>query len=216
MATLTKALIIARIKALFGAIENASNEMSDHVDELFSRQHTYHWPELHYTATKRAALGSEAAQTVSLSASQGLNERTIFMAVKPCTITAVHYFQRVSSTVTVTNTMAWALKINKRRAGITSTSATVSYSNTFFVAGVTSCSTKGGSKSWSWSALTRNTNTLLPNPCLLSRTASKLEMAERDILTAQVAKGSKVTALSSDDSGAIFRGGRIVVYYKES
>lgn len=207
--------LVARLRTFFGGLENPSGEVQECVDQLFSKTAIYMFPELHYTAAKRNALLSEAAQTISISASHPLTERTIFEAIRPVQIQAIHYIQRVSSTLTTTNTLAWALQINKRTAGFNSTSATVSYSLTAFVAGITNCTTKGGSKSWSWSTITRNTNTLLPNPCLLSRTESKLQMERRDIITAKVRKGSKITADGGDDTGAIFRGGKIVIYYKE-
>ncbi len=215
MATFTGAALLAKFKALFGDSENASQEVSQRVEEAVAKQQVYMFPELHFTAAKRNALLSEAAQTISLSASQNLIERTIMHCAAAGKIVAVEFYQQVSSTLTVTSTMGWYLQINKRKSGISSTSATVSYSQTFYVAGITNVTgtPKGGSKSFSWSTITRNTNVMLPNPCLLSRTASKLEFAPRDIITARVRKGSSATAATSNDSGAIFRGGKIVVYW---
>lgn len=207
------------LRAMFGASENSSQTVEGLVGRAVSRWYEYTWPHRGTLATASALSNYRASyqfyQTISLSASQPIAERTIFEAMQACKVKQIVFIPNISSTVTATATMAWHLIVLKRKSGATG-SATTSYSQTFFVGGLSSDSTKHGTSSQSFSALTANVMTSWigkPNKLCLANGAFTVNRSldAKDILTAKVRKGSG----TATDSGAIFPGGRVLFEIEE-
>lgn len=192
-----------------GDQENSDRDVREYMDTLADRIVEHTWP-------RRVLVQNETTgyvgQTVSLSASQPMLAVPIFTADKACKVKAAFFQQFVSATVAATATGAFHVLVTRKGSGTTfasrngSATLTGTYSVTSYIAGVSSDSTKHGTASHSFSALTQNVADA-PNRMLLNPAANALYLAPGDVLLAQVLKGSG----SANDTGGIFRGGKLTV-----
>lgn len=201
------------IKSQFGwaqgtASSAAVQSLDDNVGQLTQRWVMYEIPQRKKVSAEWTNVWG---QTISLSLSQPLQERVVFIAQRDCVLKEAYFTQIVSATVSATDTMSWTILLNKR--GKTATTGTLSgtYSVTNYMGGLTSCSTKNGSISGSQSALTQNV-AHAPNRLLMTPTLTKRRMTKGDVITFRVKKGR--TAVTND-SGAIFQGGTMFLRIEE-
>ncbi len=210
----TFADLVGHMRALFGSQENSSGDLQTQLGRLAEGHSVYEWQEMQGTAANQHV--RRDAQTVSLSASQPLAERVVYIADHKEKVKSIHFAPFVSATTTATATMAWHLLVTKRGGSFATASGTNTYSLTAFVAGVSSDTSKHGTASHSFSALTTNL-AHAPNRCNLSDSGDgfgnldndqgAIQLGKGDVLTAQVLKGSG----TASDSGAIFRGGTLKI-----
>lgn len=211
MATPTMNDVKVWLRGIFGVNEDSSGTVSGLVSQLARKKHTYVWP----TATKAVAGGGGftlprlAAQTGSVSATQPLAERTIFVADKKCRVKELLFSQYLSSTVSTSATTSWTLLILKRGGTGGTYSTTVSV--TSFVGGLCSMSAGQPGFSNSYSQLAYNV-AHKANPLLITTSTTKPLLYRGDILTAQVKKGASGVATSN---GAQFPGGLLQVVVEE-
>lgn len=203
-----------KFAGLFGDESLDANTANAEVNRFAQKVVHYEW-EMPWPATASHSL------PLAHAGSQPMRERVIYRAHNREVVKGVYLCQGLSSTLTATETMAWHLLVLKRGGSYGSGTATNTYSLTQFVAGLSSGTDKAGTHSNSWSALTSNT-ARYPNPCHLGNSgngfgrtdtgAGKVQLGAGDILTAQILKGSG----SADDSGAVFRGGQIIVVLEDN
>lgn len=190
--------------SLVGDREDSDQTVKGYMDQLSSKTHVYTWARRDLVSAEfRAYIG----QTVSLSASQPISEDIVFAADKKCIVDEMIFMPYVSATVTDTETMAYHIVVNKRGGGEGTYSST--YSVTTYVGGTSSATDKHGTASKSFSTLTQNV-ARAPNRLHLADVDSRT-LTKGDVLTVRVDKGSG----SANDSGAIFRGGKLRVRVRE-
>ena len=207
-----------RLRALFGAHETTANVVSDEIGQVLRKQFVYAWP----SGLKVAALNTNAlapysaanrleAQTGSLSQSQPLVNRPVFIADKSCAVKEIDFVLAQSITTSTSATTSWTLIVSKRGKGNSTLSST--WSVTTFVGGLCSMSTGQPGYTYSYSHIATTSNRqFAPNKLLLSRTPSKLQMKRGDVLLARVAKGASGVATSN---GAAFLGGTLKIVVEE-
>lgn len=202
------------IKSLFGWASGGTTAASmysldDNIGTLTSRWVTYEIPQRKKVSVEWQGVWG---QTISLSASQPLQERVIFTAFRDCELKAAHFCQIVSATVTITESQSWTILLAKR--GETNATGTLSttYSVTNYMAGLTSCNSTGKNSqvSGSQSTLTQNV-AHAPNRLHMTSTVSKRRMTKGDVITFRVKKGGTSGACQ----GAIFQGGTLHLRIEE-
>lgn len=205
-------LIKNRLRAFFGAHEDSSGTINGEVGQILTRNVVYEFPPAVKAAAVTLVSGSRMqAQTGSLSATQPLGARTVFIASKPCKVTEITFAQIISATTSASYTTSWSIIINKRGGTIGTYSSSNTYSVTTFVGGLASVTAAAGAHdlSGSYTGLVKNV-AFAPNKFNLSSTASKLQLKKGQILTARVAKGKGGTS-----NGAIFFGGTLKIQVEE-
>jgi hypothetical protein len=181
------------------------------VSQIVRKKYVYTWPVAGkaVAATANWPQGRYAAQTGSLSATQPLQERTVFVADKKCRVKEIYFTQNFSSTVSTSATTSWTLLILKRGGTNGTMSTTVSV--TSFVGGLCSMSTGQPGFSNSYSQLAYNV-AHKANPLLISPSSTKPLLYRGNILTAQVKKGNPANASSN---GAQFPSGELHIIVEE-
>lgn len=201
----------ARIRAWLGAHEDSSGTVAEDVGRLIRKTTHYEWP----IALKAAALNTFTAtnrlhaQTGSLSATQPLANRVVFIADKTTRVKEILWTQHVSTTVSTSATTSWSLIV--QRKGLHNGTLSGSMTVTAFVGGLCSMTTGQPGYTGSYSHIIVN-KPFAPNRLLLNRTASKLLLKRGDVLTAKVIKGANGVATSN---GAIFFGGSLRIVTEE-
>lgn len=200
-----------KLRALFGASAGAASTLNvqsleDNVGQLASRWVTYEIPQRKKASAEWTGV---FGQSISLSATQPLQQRVIFTAFRDCELKEAHFCQFVSATVSATDSMSWTILLAKK--GKTAATGTLSstYSVTNYMAGLTSCSSKNGDVSGSQSALTQNV-AFAPNRLLMG-SKTKRRMSKGDVIMFKVWKGGA----TGDTSGAIFQGGLLHLRIEE-
>jgi hypothetical protein len=199
------------LRGIFGVNEDTSGTVSGLVSQLAKKKYVYTWPEVGKALAFTANWPHPrlAAQTGSLSATQPLAERTIFVADKKCRVKEIYFTQAHSSTVSTSATTSWTLLILKRGGSNNTMSTTVSV--TSFVGGLCSMSAGQPGFSNSYSQLAYNV-AHKANPLLITTSTTKPLLYRGNILTAQVKKGASGVATSN---GAQFPGGEVHIVVEE-
>ena len=186
-----------------GTTAASMQNLPDSIDQLTSRTVMYEVPQRKKVSVEWQAVWG---QTISLSASQPLQERVIFTAMRDCFLAEAHFCQIVSATLTVTESQSWTILLVKRgETNLTGTLSTT-YSVTAYMAGLTSCNstTKNSQISGSQSTITQNV-AFAPNRLHMTSTVAKRRMTKGDVITFRVRKGGTSGACQ----GAIFQGGTL-------
>lgn len=195
-----------------GAHEDNSGTVKGYVDQLIRKHHTYNFPPPVKTTAFTANFpypNHLGAQTGSVSATQPIQERTIFVADKQCRVKEILYMMPCSVTQSTSATTSFTLLVLKRGKGNGTYSST--YSVTAFVGGLCTMSAGQPGFSNSYSQLAYNV-AHRPNPLLISSSTTKPLLKRGDILTAQVKKGASGVAGSN---GAQFVGGALRIIVEE-
>jgi hypothetical protein len=200
------------IRSLFGAAEDSSSTVSGLVSQLARKHHVYNFPPPVKTTAFTANFpypNHLGAQTGSVSSSQPIQERTIYVADKTCRVKEILYSMPCSVTQSTSATTSFTLLVLKRGKGNGTYSST--YSVTSFVGGLCTMSAGQPGYSNSYSQLAYNV-AHRPNPLLITTSSTKQLLKRGDILTAQIKKGASGVAGSN---GAQFVGGSLKIIVEE-
>lgn len=197
--------------SLFGDHEDASGTVKGYTDQLIRKHHTYNFPVGGKAVTPTANWPATrlTAQTGSVSATQPIAERVVYVADKQARVVEMMFTPAWSSTVSTSATTSWTLLVLKRGKGNGTISST--YSVTTFVGGLCSMSTGQPGFSNSFSQLAYNT-AHRPNKLFIAASTTKPLLKRGDVLTAQVKKGNPGNASSN---GAQFPPGVLRIVTEE-
>lgn len=198
-----KTLVKNKIRALFGAGEDSSGSLKTGVDQLVTKRIHVNYPRRVGGAVTNHNFNF--AHTASKSLTQPVAERVIYTAHRECYVGSAAFAPNVSSTVSASASIAWTLLLNKRGKGTGTFSS--SYSATFAIGGLTSCTKKDGDTSISVSIFKSNV-AFCANPLAITGGSTKIRLKRGDVLTARIRKGRVGHA---DDTGAWFPGGTLEV-----
>lgn len=198
-----KTLLKNKLRALFGAGEDSSGSLKTAVSQLSTKRISHHFP----TRTGGAITNNllRFAHTASKSLSQPIDERVIYHADREGVVVSAWFSSAVAPNQSVSASKSWTLLLNKRGAGHGTNSQT--YSVTFAIGGLTSCTKRDGDTTISVSVF-KNTLAHSANRIAITGGSTKVRLKAGDVLTARVRKG-RVT--HADDTGIHFPGGQLVV-----
>lgn len=198
-----------KFKGLLGDEASNASEAGAHAGQALERVVTYN---LAFADPNTVSLSLPLAEAPS----QSLREVVIHRMAHAGKLKSVHFCQNVSTNVSASASVAWNLLVQKRGGSFATASGTNTYSLTILIAGLTSC-TSDNSLSGSHSGLTSNT-ARYPNVAMVQKGTGfgngdgggAHVLGKGDIITAQVKKGTAV-----GDTGAVFRGGTLILTFEE-